>query len=347
MTYLQQLPAAVTQVIRSQFVAEWASISAAGVPIDTPLCLFPSADLTTLDVGTGLAYPTKAERARRNPKVGLLIEGGPDQPVVSVAGLAAVRDSNLQANLERYLAEGRVIPFMNPSMVNYDSIMRPAVWYFTRIIVCTTPVHIRWWKSPAAMDEQPGEWRAPANTISPKTDPSPLGDPSEAPQWSQPPWQELADGALARKAHGHLTLADYEGFPLPIRAREIGLHKDGFSLVMPKGVPWASGKATLSFEGREIFVGNATIDGGRTLLRVERALPVLPLTADPSQVLQPKPDLRARLMKRLEYEAKRRGQSVPKMPAQPPEPTQGAQVRVESAVAYTTSHPGSEGAATL
>jgi hypothetical protein len=347
MTYLQHLPVEVTEVIRAQFVAEWASVSAMGVPIDTPLCLFPSADLTTLDVGTGLAYPTKAERARKNPKVGLLIEGGPDQPVVSVAGMATVRDSNLQANLERYLAEGIVIPFMNPSMVDYDSIMRPAVWYFTRIIVRTTPVHIRWWRNPVAMDEKPGEWRAPANTVFPKSDAAPLGNPSDAPKWSHPPWQELAEEALARKAPGHLTLLDSAGFPLPIRARDIQLRRDGFSLVMPKGAPWSSGKATLSFEGREIFVGNATVDGARWLLRVERTLPILPLTSDPSQVLQPKPEVRAALMKRLEYEAKRRGQSVPKIPAQPPEPTQGAKVRVESALAYTTSHPGSEGAATL
>jgi hypothetical protein len=124
-------------------------------------------------------------------------------------------------------------------------------------------------------------------------------------------------------------LLDSEGYPLPIRALEMKPHAEGFSLALPKGVPWSRGKATLSFEGREMFVGEAVVDGGHGVLKVERALPVLPLTADTSEVVQPTPDTQAKLMKRLEHETKRRNQPIPTIPAQPPQPSALAKLRGE------------------
>ena len=334
MSYLDQLPSEVAHLIRTAFVAEFATVSAAGVPIDTPLVTFTSEDDETIDAGTGLAYPAKAERARRNPKTGLLFEAGPDGPVVSIAGMTAVRDTDFQANLDRYLAEEILAPYLNPERVDYANVTRHAIWYFTRILVCVKPKHIRWWPNPAAMDGPPSEWHAPPGTHFPQSDPAPPGETSKAPWREGTPWRGHAETALARLAPGHLTLLDADGFPLPIRAREVHAHPDGFRLVMPRWLPWNGGRATLSFEGVETFVGDVTLDGNEALLQVERAMPVLPMMADLSEVMHPKPGTKTALMERLAYETGRRGVALPVMPDEPPEPTQGARIRAEVAFGY-------------
>ena len=63
-----------------------------------------------------------AERARRNPKVGLFFDGTePGSPVVSVSALAAVRDADIQANAERYV---RASKSMVPA-ISFGCAIRP------------------------------------------------------------------------------------------------------------------------------------------------------------------------------------------------------------------------------
>jgi hypothetical protein len=110
---------------------------------------------------------------------------------------------------------------------------------------------------------------------------------------------------------------------------------------MPKGVPWSKGKASLTFQGREQFVGEANIENGKGVLKVERTLPVLPLVDENDQVLHPKPDTKAKLMARLEHEAKRRNQAIPTVPKTPPEMTPGAKARAAAAAAMMAEHVAS------
>lgn len=325
MAMQMELPGAVLDLMMSSSVAEYATVSAAGVPIDTPVLFFPSDKLRSFDLATGLSYPAKAERARRNAHVGLLLEGGPDEPVVSIAGMAAVRDADLQANVIRYLSEAaHSLPF-NPDW----SLARQAVWYWTRILVEIVPVRVLWWDNPAAMDNPPHRWEAPAGTLFPQSDPAPEGKGSTASKWAERPWQDLAAKALERHAPGHLSVIDETGFPMPLRARDIAITAEGFALDMPIGAPWAmAGKACLTFGGLETFIGEVSQAGRHVAMKVERPLPIFPMTEDQRQLWEPTDDTREQLMRRLREETDRRGQPIPEIPAERPEPTEGYKRRM-------------------
>jgi hypothetical protein len=60
---------------------------------------------------------------------------------------------------------------------------------------------------------------------------------------------------------------------------------------------------------------------------VERSLPQHPSTLDTKQVLQPSEDTLRKARERLEYEAQRRGQSLPSIPLEPPPRTRIALIR--------------------
>ena len=97
----------------------------------------PYRGAATVDVSTGLTYPAKAERARRDPRVALLFAdpvgaGLENPPVVLVQGLATVRDADLQAGLDRYVAAATTkLPDSVKGMP--WPILRRAVWYYARI----------------------------------------------------------------------------------------------------------------------------------------------------------------------------------------------------------------------
>jgi hypothetical protein len=331
MAIQDELPDNVVQLMRSGILAEFSTVSTAGVPIDTPVLYFPSNELNSFDLTTGLSYPAKAERARKNPKVGLLIEGGPGEPVISIAGMAAVRDSDLQANADRYISEAsHTLPF-NPDW----ALARKAVWYWTRILVEVTPARVLWWDNAAATDRAPQRWDAPADIVYPQSDAAPPGKVSDPSNWPPQPWQQLVGRALERRDGGHLTVVDSEGYPLPIRCRTVKPIAEGFIVEMPKGLPWSiTGAATLSFRGFETFVGQVTTRDGAITMHVERALPTLPAALDMMQLWKPTPNTYEELMRRLRHEIQRRGQPLPSIPAERPAPTEYYKLRIARFKAY-------------
>jgi hypothetical protein len=335
MSGLRELPEKVFRLIESGVVAEFSTVSRAGVPIDTPTYYFPSDNMETLDLATGLPNPAKAERARRNPKVGLLIEGRPDEPMVVVRAHAAVRDRDIQSNAIRYLAETGYRGISHG--ITWEK-ARQAVTYWSRIIIENKPERIYWWDNQATLDRPPQVWNAAAGTVYPPSDPPPSGKMQPS-AWPVRAWQDVAKDALESGAAAHLSVLDADGYPLPMRARSFDLLREGFRLLMPKGTPWKlEGKASLTFAGFRTFVGHAAAENGAILLRVERSLPQHPSTLDTKQVLQPSEDTLAKARARLEYEARRRGQSLPVIPLEPPPRTRIAmirQARIESASPIT------------
>jgi hypothetical protein len=324
----RSLPGPVLALMRSAGLAEFATVSGAGVPIDTPVGSFHEPD-GTISVATGIAYPAKAERARRNPKVGLLMEGFAQEPVVLVAGLAAVRDADVQANVDRYLPE--IAAYLDNFAAGYSwEQTRDAVHYWAKIFIEVVPRTIWWWDSPAATDRPPRRWDAPAGAAAPASDPAPAA-PSSAPlDWSPPPWRDQAGEVIAEGLPAHLTLLDGEGFPLPFRVRSVARTDDGFALKLPAGVPWrVEGKATLCFIARSTFVGTVMPTEGGARFAVERALPVMPIVKDLGAIWSPTSEARRKLSGRLHAELARRGQPVPVMPEQLPPPTQGSLLRAE------------------
>jgi len=316
------LPGNVIDLIRSASSAEFATVTATGTPLDTPLLCFPAEDLSTIDMATGLAYPAKAERVRRNPKVGLLIEGvRPGEPVISIAGMAAARDADIQSNTVRYLSETDLL-------TNTDfpwEVRRKAIWYWPRIIIAIVPKQVLWWDNPDALDGEPHRWDAPADTTFPSSDPAPSGPGVKAPKWREAPWRDLAKAAFDRAAVAHLSLMDRDGFPRIIRVRNARATDRGLAFDIPAGAPGRrEGPASLTFAGRETFIGQLADDGAAAQLVVERTLPILPMMDNPNTAWNPAPEIRDALMGRLMAELARRNQPLPTIPEAQPTPTQGA-----------------------
>ncbi len=182
------------------------------------------------------------------------------------------------------------------------------------------------------MDQPPQVWTAPADTVYPASDPRPGGSPSKAyvaPE--QISWQDQATRALRLQMPAHVTRCDADGFPLPIQGLSVTQTEEGFAFDLPAAAPWdRRGEATLTFMGRETFVGPiepAGTSGNAMRMKVERALPIHPFVNDPHEMWNPSEEIRNAMYGRLEHELARRGQPVPKVPDEEPPLTEYAKIR--------------------
>lgn len=314
-------PAELGEVFERAITCEYASLTRAGSPVTVPST--PYVGEGTLDVSTGLSYPAKAERARRNPKVALLyadpIGVGADLPVVLVQGSAAVRDADLQANTDRY-ARATMAKLPEATKGQPRFLLRRMKFYYARIWIEIVPQRILWWPS-RDLTAEPKSWVAEPSGPLPQSDPAPSGKPP-AP-WLTPPedWRPIAARALHELPLADVTFVDRDGYPvcLPVTAGE--LSGDEVALTLGSGAPEVqAGAACLTVHGHsETFTGqeNHTLigtlvqDAGGLRLRVERALADWSATGNRAQVALGFLRKGRLLTPRLRDEAARRGQSVP------------------------------------
>jgi hypothetical protein len=309
---------ALDPLFRKSITTEYASLTAKGQPITFPVT--PYTGENTLDVSTGLTYPAKAERARRNPKVALLYSdnvgrGLQDAPIALVYGYGAVRDRDLQANTDRYLnASLANLPEAYGKMPRF--VLRRMNWYFARIWVEVTPIKILWWER-NQLDLAPHEWHATDFLPSP-SDPAPKGANLGAWKDATPDWRANNRYAVEHLGNPVLTVVDSDGFPVPFRVKHASATPEGFQLDFYGGMPApAQGLAALTFHthpevftGQEnmVYVGAVSPNGQ---FQVERQLADFSLKGNSLTKMLGFMNSGRVLAPRLKLEAERRGQPVP------------------------------------
>lgn len=320
-------PAELGEVFERAVTVEYASLTRTGAPVTIPTTPYLGEDGRSIDVSTGLTYPAKAERARRDPRVALLFADPVgsdlrDPPVVVVQGLATVRDADLQANTDRYVRVSQEkLPEVTKGQPRF--VLKRLNWYYARIWVEITPLHMRWWPS-RALDEAPSTWNAPEGTAAPLSDSAPDG--SQPPAWITPPpsWRTVVEEAAGRLSMHDLTVVDGNGFPLCLPVPRSELAEDGYLLHLGAGAPdVAPGPACLtmhthpeSFTGQEnrTIVGTVTEAGDATVrFRAERALADWSIAGGKALVALRFLATGRRLAPRLKAESRRRFQAVPEV----------------------------------
>ena len=278
-------PREVAEVFTRSLTCEYASLTRAGTPVTWPVTPYIEPGKSIIDVSTGITYPSKAERARRDPRVALLFSdhvgsGLEKAPVVYVRGHAAVRDRDLQAGADRYVREtlGKLASaYRGPWIV-----LKRHRWYWVRIWVEVTPLRILWWPR-GNLDAPPERWEAPPSIDLPRSDRAPSGRPPPGYQEAPIDWRLRAAPAVARLKMVDVSVVDEDGWPFVWPARRVKAHPRGFKFTIAPGCPVPlAGPGCITFHthperftGQEnaVFVGTVSpLDDGTAVFEVERVL---------------------------------------------------------------------------
>jgi hypothetical protein len=331
MSHTSPWPDEVQALFERAITVEYASLTKSGVPIMVPVTPYVSADSTTLDVTTGLAYPAKADRARRNPKVTLLFADGVGSglskpPVVMVQGLASVRSADLQANTDRYVAAS-LTKLPAAYRGSPKVLLRRLAPYFARLWIEVTPIRMLLWES-RSLDQAATEWLADSGITAPPSDPAPTGRPPGA--WLPPPrdWREQADHWVQDLELADIAWVGRDGWPVSVPTLAIERTDSGFGIELGAFAPDApSGPSTLtlhthspnfSTQENHTFVGTLTQSGSGLNFEADRVLADVSLRGNKIRRTMDFLSKVRLLGTRLDEEAARYGQTAPTIKFQVP-----------------------------
>lgn len=309
----------LSALIERSVVAHVATLDRAGRPVTWPMTPYLDERSTAIEVSTGVAYPAKAERARRDPRTCVLVGGG-GRPLARLTALATVHDRDLQRNTDRFVAQATVKTGAGWSRLP-RRIVRAQTWHWVRIHITLTPIRVEWW--PDGRMEGPARiWTAPATMAAPPSDPPPTGPSPGGWQRRPGPWRERVEYAAAELGSPTLTSVGPDGYPRITTATVTGIDAAGVDLAVPDLDATGGGRACLTFDrvhGDGEFLGqeNAAFTGvfspGTGRFDVERLLPDFSLPARGLAKHRAFVSARRRLSARLEAECARRGQTVPQV----------------------------------
>ncbi|MFT3855467.1 MAG: hypothetical protein QM733_22470 [Ilumatobacteraceae bacterium] len=312
----ESIAAELRALVERSVVAHVATLDKAGRPVTWPMTPYLDAGGSALEVSTGVTYPAKAERARRDPRT-CIVAGGDDEPLARITALATVHDRDLQANTDRFVRQA-----LSKTPASWSRLPSPVIraqaWHWVRVRITLTPIAIEWWPD-GRMDGRPRTWSDPTTTA-PPSDPPPTGTSPGGWQRQPGPWARRAAYAAANLGAPMLTVTTPSGFPRIVAASVRGLDDGGFALAVPDVADVGAGPACLTFDrvhgGDELlgqenatFTGTFEPDGGR--FAVERLLPDFSLPARGIAKHWAFVSARRRLKRRLADECARRGQPVP------------------------------------
>lgn len=317
--YQRRYPTQLDPVFARSLACEYASLTRDNRPVTWPVTPYVGAG-GTLDVSTGLSYPDKAERARRNPRVALSFSDPTgtsiEEPAtVLVQGRATVRDGDLQSNTDRYVEQSLARTEGMNGMPWF--LLRRLDWYFARIWVEVTPERVLWWPR-GDLSAAPQEWRAPAPVLTPPSDPAPHGGRLAGRGTPPTDWRPFAE--RAQHLGNPVVTMVVDGAPLPVRTRAVARTDDGFQVRLPRGIGAVTGPVCLTFhrlggalkwQENVVLVGQADGSGELLDVRVERALSDWSLHGSQLQRIRSFLGPGKELRRRVEREAERRGQPVP------------------------------------